>query len=593
MFRSGRGRGWAWLATAGLCLGAMGCAGEGAARPVADAPVGEGGAGDNPPAEPVRARPLARIVGAAETGPTVVPVVIAGGWGEPGGTVRVRTEHGEEVDARLVRLGGAGETVAPPSGFEAWFGVVTPRRPWWGVELGAGAFDWGSERGSGDSRSVWMGPERVRVMRAHEGNESRGGGAESVARMGALGEWLRAAGPSQAWRVAATDWDGVGLDAAADAAARPWRAALARLGSASPELLARVRGRLTTMLDIGPGVTAPGWDPRGEESDALLASLLAAGTDTGELAGRAETWLESCPSCLVWVVDDGGIPVVGGVGGITTLAVANLTGERMAARAGSGPAGAHEGGEPRSIGPSSVAFLTATGPAVGGAEGERVFVRVRAGRKTYEREILPTAIRARPPGVALGPLLADWSLASLHAQGKGESSAAQDPPLLAPATTALLHADPDASAPAASDGTPGAWLIYVECAGVDGGGSSDGPDVVRVWLGPYQAARNVLRVTSDGLVRDERELIREARGEATSTGGAETDRRVRVSRTARGWSAWIPVPAGAIDADGVLRVGLERSVAGVGRGSWPRPMLPWQREPGRALIDTRAWRGTR
>jgi hypothetical protein len=27
------------------------------------------------------------------------------------------------------------------------------------------------------------------------------------------------------------------------------------------------------------------------------------------------------------------------------------------------------------------------------------------------------------------------------------------------------------------------------------------------------------------------------------------------------------------------------------RSAWPRPMLPWQDEPGRAALDTRAWGG--
>ena len=49
------------------------------------------------------------------------------------------------------------------------------------------------------------------------------------------------------------------------------------------------------------------------------------------------------------------------------------------------------------------------------------------------------------------------------------------------------------------------------------------------------------------------------------------------------------LPPHAIEPSGVLRLGVERLDERGVRSAWPRALLPWESEPGRAAIDTRGW----
>jgi hypothetical protein len=97
-----------------------------------------------------------------------------------------------------------------------------------------------------------------------------------------------------------------------------------------------------------------------------------------------------------------------------------------------------------------------------------------------------------------------------------------------------------------------------------------------VWLGATGAPASVLRVRASGEVTDE------ARFEDRTAGAAVTRERDR-------WTAIVPIPAHAIDPDGVLRIALERLDGDGGRATWPRAVLPWREEPGRVAIDLTAW----
>src|SRR5690606_19882026 len=103
---------------------------------------------------------------------------------------------------------------------------------------------------------------------------------------------------------------------------------------------------------------------------------------------------------------------------------------------------------------------------------------------------------------------------------------------------------------------------------------------VRVWLGPFRRPFSVLRIGSDGAVVDE---IASSAASEQRAGG------VRVVREAGKWIVQAEVPAECIEADGSLRIGIERTDARGRRTAWPRPMLPWQSEPGRAAVGTNSW----
>lgn len=141
------------------------------------------------------------------------------------------------------------------------------------------------------------------------------------------------------------------------------------------------------------------------------------------------------------------------------------------------------------------------------------------------------------------------------------------------------------------------WVLYIEClvAGVSEPGAS-GPDIssarrselpdeLRLWLGPFGAPRAVLVVTPDGRVRDDLGALPPAAAEvAAITAGAGA---------AGGWGAWVKIPASCVDvlADGshVLRLGVIRRDERGTRTSWPRAMMPWQVEPGRAAVGLDQW----
>src|SRR6185369_5690677 len=110
-------------------------------------------------------------------------------------------------------------------------------------------------------------------------------------------------------------------------------------------------------------------------------------------------------------------------------------------------------------------------------------------------------------------------------------------------------------------------------------------ELLRLWLGPFGAPIAVLKVTPDGSMTDESVFAAGTDPPAE----AVLQRPIRVSRQADRWTAWIPIPKGAIGSDGVLRFALERLDERGIRSSWPRAMLPWQREPGRAAVGTGAW----
>jgi hypothetical protein len=205
-------------------------------------------------------------------------------------------------------------------------------------------------------------------------------------------------------------------------------------------------------------------------------------------------------------------------------------------------------------------------------------LEVHAGKWSAEREAAMEALPVSPPGLSMGPLVGDWTMGALLA---GEPGAAMAPePMWA--TAAVLGQREDAEEGKAEGATK--WWLYIECkspAGADGRAPAS-DETVRVWVGPPGRATAVLRISSRGSAVDERAL------ERTSEGGVPG---VRITREADRWVCQAPLPPGVVEEDGTVRVGIERTDARGRRSAWPRPMTPWQVEPGRARVDTRAWGG--
>lgn len=313
-----------------------------------------------------------------------------------------------------------------------------------------------------------------------------------------------------------------------------WRAALAALGRAGPDTAADVLSRLTAVVLSPDGVLLPAWPVDDASAVRLRATLLRADTDDEDRLNEAQAWLASLPPAVAWVIDDG-VMVRPGARRVRT-AVSELTGKR--ARVSVTPEGAPAGDSRMAEEHESV--VVATEAPTGARDVEPL--RVRAGTWDGRIAFRATPLAVSPPGLTIGPLLPQWRLASWLAGTPGAADA--------PWTTAgLLHRSES-----------GAWQVYIECR-VPPDAQTLGGEIVRVYWGAEGSAERVVEV------------------KAPMRAEVEGDR----------WSATVPLPAQAFEADGRLQLSLERVDARGARTSWPRPMMPEEAEPARALIDLKSW----
>ena len=545
-----------------------------------------GGGGAAPISAPPGLSPLDPRVDAVPGRVLVLPVALAGPF-NPATPLSVLLDDGRRLAAQL-----------------EWISVAPPKRPGEGWLPPDG--DWSSTPAAADSRprgpgfwavvapipidaagqGLWLGRERVSLnwmpepgsMEVDDSAWTRLVRPEVIAgtQLGRLveSEWRS---PSRRWRhrlltrglrpspvdpapplpgepgelsVTPEGFSDPVLEAWARQVECRWQVGLAWLAQADRDVAERLRRRLAGMVDFGGGVLAPAWPTAASELDTLLADLTSTRIAPAERAARARAWLDAQPAAAAWVVDDGSIRDASG-SPLATLGVANL-GDRATLT------WASSGGEP--AGPELVPLaIGATRQLVAApAPGPRGQVTIHAGKWSTVRPVATQALETRPPGLRLGPLLPDWSMPGWAA---GQYQAAPFAAEAEWAASALLMREED-----------GRWALLIECRTSD-----PGPETVRVWAGPFGAARTTLRVAGAGT--------------ATEDGGAGMDAGVVVRRDRDRWSARILVPASCIDAEGRLLLGLERTDALGRHTAWPRPMLPWQFEPGRALIDTSGWDG--
>ncbi len=414
-----------------------------------------------------------------------------------------------------------------------------------------------------------------------------------------------------------------------------WAHALSRLAADDANLARRIARRLGSVVDFGAGVAMPVWSVQDDQSSQLLEALLRDDLVPGERARAARSWLDTQPGAVVWVVDDaGGRDILSG-GVVTTLGVANL-GEEGAACWGAGDSGGAGAGEAGGGAPvPEIVTIPARGAGriiaiapEGGADATSAHVRARharegqlftvhAGGALASRRVFSRRLPVIPPGAQVGPLLTDFTVQTWLAQGQDVTAGGGPSPGASPVasmepewlTAGLLYrgspgatasASPGGGAPGASRASstsgPEGWMVYLEFARLRPDGPHAGPGRIgggpapvrpgeadqlghlRLWFGPFGAPTAVLRINPDGTVIDQ-------------TGGATAlaPAHVRTTQVGEGWACWVPVPAGAVEADGTLRLGVERTDARGVRSAWPRPMLPWQREPGRAALDASTW----
>ncbi|MCB9847904.1 MAG: hypothetical protein H6814_05770 [Phycisphaeraceae bacterium] len=345
------------------------------------------------------------------------------------------------------------------------------------------------------------------------------------------------------------------IETMADQAEWRWRLALDRASVTDPFLGAELLDRLTAVTRFSESTEAPVWPTDQAQLTALRTALLDPGADNERVRALVRDALDRWPDSTAWVIDDAGWAPPGAGRTVTIIGVAERAGIGGLTRAGI--VGAEPG--PRiTLTPFGVARPTTLTPVY---DPEQLGAPVTAsvdvvGRRPSSLPLLPLGLPVEPPGFRLGPGFATWTLDRWSA-GAPEPA----PPGLS--FYALLHLRADASA---------SWQLHIECPTAPGAD----PGQLRIFLGPSNTPRSILRIDPAGLQQDlvNTPLERDA---------------VAIERTDDAWIATINIPADAIEAGGILRLGIERFDASGARATWPRPVLPWQESPGRAALDVSAW----
>ena len=271
------------------------------------------------------------------------------------------------------------------------------------------------------------------------------------------------------------------------------------------------------------------------QSDEAMTSDVLAAADDDAAADVAQVWMAQHRDGWMLVMDDAGRRAVIGSQSLPAVLAINFLARPRVAIAGDQDTAM----EPLEAFGSSVLRAAATGQD--GASSEGPTIRVRIGDRTENLSTAQAAV-VRPPGLRIERFLEELTAADLTT-GVLRTSAPQ---------TARAHLWFDR----ARVGKP-AWVLAIELDAASVAGSA-GAVSVEVW----------------GLHADKQIIQREA---------------MEIAGTKLRASIEITPPA-----DGsLLNIALVINYAGAGRLTWPRPMLPWQVEPGRLGVDLSDWDGRR
>ena len=348
------------------------------------------------------------------------------------------------------------------------------------------------------------------------------------------------------------------LEAYAQQYEAQWQAAFAALAAADADVCKRLRAAIAKAVTGPSGPPYPAWPVSQADLDRLLSDLNAPSTSARERARHAMSFIEAQPTSVAWVFDDAGATSEHGLP-TPRIGVANLADEPALTFA---RVGREKPGTPVALAPDTSDIITCTAPTIGAT-----VVDVRIGEDRSRQQVVGSPVPVTPPGLRIGPLLTDWTLLEWSGAGVGA------PPLEAWATSAMLYRGTLPSQSAEQ------WLLLIECNAPDASVTGQWPEQVRVWLGPSASPTAAIGVNRDGSAFN---LL---------TPSAERVGGVHVERSRNRWTVIVPVPRGAIEPSGVLRIGIERHDSRGWRTAWPRRMLPWQTAPGRAAASLNEWAG--
>jgi len=321
-----------------------------------------------------------------------------------------------------------------------------------------------------------------------------------------------------------------------------WRAALDVLAEEDPDLASDLTTLLTCVVLSPDGEVLPAWPLDSSDASLIQETLLSQRTSASEKADLAREWLNRQARAVEWVVDESGPDSGAGPdqpGWIRREVRIGLS-ERWGRRgvASFAPVGSPARNATRLGGHESVELSAAlllspsNDPGVGVA---------RVGPWAREVPVLGQRLEATPPGLIIGPLWRRWTMADWLSRRPA-------PARLENMAICLLERLPD-----------GSWWLFVECRAEPG--RTD--DVVTVRLGAGST-----RVSVDA-------------GPGAPDGPA-------IEWAADRWTARFAIDEKQVQEGSLLRLGVTRR-RGEEAWSWPRPLLPGQLEPGRAVIGLDAW----
>ena len=402
------------------------------------------------------------------------------------------------------------------------------------------------------------------------------------------------------------------LEALAGQIESQWAAGLEQLEAADPATSLQVRARLALMLEFPGGLRTPAWTADAQQEGLVLADLTDPTLPAKVRVQRAAAWLRGQAPAASWVIDDAGATDSGSQAILSSVGVANLRTQLAAANV-SGTKDAID--DMVSLPPMHASLVrlhtqvktpeaaeTAPGvpiepgavAAAGVASKGVVEATVRIGDWEVPRRVVARPLVARPPGLVIGPLAPDWTMSVFMAAASDPGAAPPMPASTIAWTSAgLLFRDEAAEETDRRDlKAPTSWRVFVECrTGADG--APAGQDVVRLYFGPQGAPRVILSVHPDGSVVTGRAPAGATKsGDGEDNGADQGTDRVAIAHEKDRWWCWVPVPAGAVESMNgsfVLRMGITRVDGRGDRSAWPRPILPWQTEPGRVLVDLSQW----
>lgn len=358
-------------------------------------------------------------------------------------------------------------------------------------------------------------------------------------------------------RIRAVNSAGLAVNALARSIEIRWRLALDRLARIDAGLAADVLDRLTMIVSTPVGAVLPGWTPAWADSglDAVLDDLLNQSLSDTDAAARVRAWLAGRDEFIAWVIDDAGLSAPGAGVALARAGVVDFSG-----RGGVAMARLENESDPGprlTVAPYSWGVVAASGALEPGAGSMNVEYLGRS--RTLSAAAL--ALVADPPGYPIGPAFEPWSLGDWRAGS----------PVIAGgdrATLGLLRRR-----------VGGEWEIYLECRTPN---EKPTGDRVRLWLGPTGRPNITLVIDARGFVYDERMESPEESAPRTP---------ITITRNADRWSCVVDLPESAIEPPGVVRIALDRLDDAGDRRTWPRPLMPGQAEPGRAMISLTRWMG--